>query len=376
MTIDVRTLGKRVAEARGRAGLTQAELAAAAEMDRSVLAKIETGQRRVTALELSKLATAMDSRVAWILEDPPPSIVSHRNTQEPGTPSPAIDRMIERIARNTEFVAEIDDRFVLVDPPRQYEMPTSNAEAEKLAVVARSELDIPPDGPCKRLADKVVTLGLLPFSLDLGVDTADAATVLLRPGGIAVINGANKVGRRRLALAHELGHYLVADEYTVDWRVAENQDSERRENLFDRFARAFLLPEVSLRADWEKFTLADDVRTAAVRIASCYHVDMSTLARRLVELGIATNSDAATIRSVRTTRADIVDFDLVVSDELEPPVLPREYERAVLRQYRSELLSAARAVDLLLNTWTEEALPELPMRTENDMWELISRWPN
>ncbi|MFD1045960.1 ImmA/IrrE family metallo-endopeptidase [Kibdelosporangium lantanae] len=303
-------------------------------------------------------------------------LVSHRNTQEPGTPSPAIDRMIERIARNTEFVAEIDDRFVLVDPPRQYEMPTSNAEAEKLAVVARSELDIPPDGPCKRLADKVVTLGLLPFSLDLGVDTADAATVLLRPGGIAVINGANKVGRRRLALAHELGHYLVADEYTVDWRVAENQDSERRENLFDRFARAFLLPEVSLRADWEKFTLADDVRTAAVRIASCYHVDMSTLARRLVELGIATNSDAATIRSVRTTRADIVDFDLVVSDELEPPVLPREYERAVLRQYRSELLSAARAVDLLLNTWTEEALPELPMRTENDMWELISRWPN
>ena len=255
-------------------------------------------------------------------------------------------------------------------------MPTSNAEAEKLAVVARSELDVPPDGPCERLADKVTKLGLLPFSLDLGVDTADAATVLLRHGGIAVINGANKVGRRRLALAHELGHYLVADEYTVDWRVAENQESERRENLFDRFARALLLPRESLVGDWEKFTQENDVRTAAVRIASCYRVDMSTLARRLVEAGIASNSDAANIRSIRTTRVDIVDFDLVVSDELAPPVLPREYERAVLRLYRSEMLSAARTVGLLFDTWPEDALPELPMRTENDMWELISRWPN
>jgi Zn-dependent peptidase ImmA (M78 family) len=250
-------------------------------------------------------------------------------------------------------------------------MPTTNAEAEKLAHDARLMIGAEPAGPCLNLAALLAAWGLLPFSVELGTESADAATILLRSGGVAVVNGTPRVGRRRFALAHELGHYLVADEYTVDWRVAEYQDVDQREHFFDRFARALLLPEPSLRSDWDNYTDGDDMRTAAVRIASAYRVDMATLARRLLELGIVGGAEASHIRSVRTTRADIVELNLVVCDELRPPSLPREYERAVLRLYRSESISAARALDLLLDSWTEDMLPELPRRSENEIWQYL-----
>lgn len=252
-------------------------------------------------------------------------------------------------------------------------MPGTAAQAEALTATARDLIGLSDHNPCTNLAAKVADLGLLVFSLDLGVESADAATILLRNGGIALINGGLRVGRRRLALAHELGHYLVADDYTVDWRVAEYQDTEHRESILDQFARALLLPENGLRAAWTecRFGNDGDIRTAVVRIASSYRVDMATLARRLLELDMVSPTEASLIRSVRTTRADIVELDLVVGEELTPPTLPHSYERAVLRLFRSESISAARALDLLLDTWTKDMLPELPTRAAKQIWQYI-----
>lgn len=352
--------------------MSQAELAAAVQLDRSVLSKIEAGQRRVSALDLARLSEALDTRIEWFVRDAPPAIVPRRNAQEPGAPSARIDSMAERITREVEFVLGHDSRLRLSSAPVQA-VPQTTAQAETLAATARELIGVDSAGPCTHLDAKVAENGLLVFSLDLGVESADAATVLLRSGGVTIVNGGLRVGRRRLALAHELGHYLVADEYTVDWRVAEHNDSEHRESILDRFARAFLLPEHSLRTSWSTYTSGHDgdLRTAAVRIASTYRVDMATLARRLHELDLVTKAEAARIRSVRTTRADIVELDLVVGEELTPPTLPREYERAVLRLFRSESISAARALDLLLETWSEDMLPDLPARDPDQIWQYV-----
>lgn len=364
-------MGRRIAQARRRGGLTQAELAAAIDVDRSALSKIESGDRRVSALELGRLAHALGERIEWFVSDGPTTVVSRRNALA-GVPSPEIDRLAERVTRSVEFVIEHDARLALpaADPEP---MPGTAAEAERLAAHARALLAQPSGGPLPRLAECAASRGLLVFAVDLGAEGADAATVLLRTGGIAIVNGGRQVGRRRLALAHELGHYLVADEYTVDWRIGEGQDAAAREGLFDRFARALLLPAESLRADWSAYSRgnAGDVRTAAVRIASTYRVDMATLATRLIELRVLGHAEASRIRSVRTTRADIVELGLVVADELEPPALPREYELAVLRLFRGETVSTARALDLLLDTWTTDMLPDLPERSEDEVWRYV-----
>ena len=200
---------------------------------------------------------------------------------------------------------------------------------------------------------------------------ADGASILLARGGVAIVNGSLHVGRRRLTLAHELGHCLFADEYTVDRSVAEHTESDVWEARLDRFARALLLPAAALEQEWSGLRSREDVRTAAVRLASRFRVDMSTLACRLLEIGAVDAAQAGSVRTTRTTKADIVEYDLVTHDELAAPELPRSYEQSVLRLYRSSTVSAARATDLMFDVWTEEDLPELPPLPENAIWGLI-----
>lgn len=372
MVIDAQILGQRVAEARQRAGLTQAEMAAEVRLDRSALAKVELGARRLSALELSRIAAALEERVEWFLHEVPEAIASHRNMTDPGQASPQIDKEIERRAREVEFVAQGDAGLNLVEMAAR-SMPADAEGAESLATEARVLMGISPDGPLRSLERHALKVGVVPFVTELGTDSADAASILLKRGAVAVVNGSLKVGRRRIALAHELGHVLVADDYTVDWRVAAEDSVERREGRLDRFARALLLPAASVESDWRRYAEgADgDLRTAVVRIASEYRVDMATLARRLRELGLVGSGDAAHVRSIRTVRADIVELDLVVGEELLPDQLPREYVAAVLHLYRSELVSQERALELLFGAWAVSDLPVLPPRSAEEIWQYV-----
>ena len=371
MEPDADDLGRRIAAARQESGLTQEELASAAGLDRTGLAKIETGRRGVSALELARVADALDRRIEWFLQEAPPAVVSRRNASAPGSPSPIIDRWAERIAREVEFLEETSGGLDLPASP-DMPVPTSNRSAEELAGQCRHLLDYDTSEPAVDLAGHAVRAGLLAFSLELGDEAADGASILFVRGGIAIINGSRRVGRRRLALAHELGHFFVADEFSVDWRIADEAAGQREARL-DRFARALLLPESALAQAWAEHRDAGrDLRTASVLIGSQFRVDMVTLALRLQETGLVARTEASAIRVARTTRADIVDFNLLIPDELSPPSLPRRYEEAVLRMFRSERLSSERAVEMLLGAWDEADLPDVPPLPEQAIWKFVS----
>ena len=366
-------IGQRIKAAREDAGLTQEELARAVQLDRSALTKVETGGRKVSALELALIAEHLDRRIEWFVDSPPEAVISRRSRREPGTPSPVIDKLTERIAREVEFVMELDEQLALTVTPDALRHPTSRAAVEAAASEARELLGVDAAEPILDLSRQVARAGLLSFSIDLGAEAADGSSMLLRRGGIAVVNGHSHVGRRRLTLAHEFGHYLFADEFSVDWQVAITDPSSSREAKIDHFARALLLPSQGLSEAWAQHQ-ADDrsLREAAAITASEYRVDMSTLARRLIDLRLVSNGDAQQVRNVRTTRADIIDFDLLIHEELDPPELARDYVEAVLRVYRREVISSARALDLLLDTWDEEDLPELETLPEGAIWSFVS----
>lgn len=348
--------------------MTQVMLAAEVQLDRSSLAKIETGTRRVTALELARIAIALDARIEWFLTDPPPSVVSRRSRHRLGEVDSAIELQLDRIARNIEFVIREARDFPLaaIEP---LERPSSRDGAEQAALEARRLMGLDDEQPLLELSREAAAVGLLAFSLD--VDGIDGASMLLERGGVAVVNGQMRVGQRRLTLAHELGHYLMADEFAVDWRVGSFDDPAAWETRMDQFARALLLPRTGLTAQWRELRAAGELRTTVVRLASTFRVDMSTLARRLVDIDLVTEAEAAEIRRVRTTRADIVELELVPRHELEPPELASPYVKAVLQLYRDEIVSADRALDLLLDTWSESDLPPLPPVPKEAIWSLM-----
>ena len=366
MSRESEQLGVRVAAARRDVGLTQEECASRVGIARSALAKIETGIRGVSATELVRLAQALQMRVEWFFEDAPQAVLSRRNAAEPGARSPSVDRFTERIAREVEFLQRLGEIELTASPAMEF--PETPEQAEEAAAEARRRLGYDHEEPATALGAHAAELGLLAFSWELGTSGSDGASVLLERGGIAVVNGSFQTGRRRLTLAHELGHYVFGDEYSTDWRVAE-APAAKREGYIDRFARALLLPAAASRSRWSG---GDDTRVDAVRLASEYRVDMTTLARRLDELKIASPQELAVVRATRTRRSDIVELGLLVADELSPPQLPDAYVKAVLNLYRREEVSAARALDLLLDIWQEDDLPDLPPLPVDAVWSFVS----
>lgn len=369
-------LGERIRAARERAGHSQGDLAAMVGLDRTAVNKIEAGTRKVTAVELSDIATALSVRMATFFADPVPAIVSHRARQGADTTDATIDRTLARLGDDIELVDRLAPGVMELDGlteragATQLSAPESMKAADELARAARRLLDLDDVEPVKELVDAAASIGLLIFSTDLGPDTADAGTVLLRRGGVSVVNSHNRVGRRRLAAAHELGHYLAADDYTIDWKITgHREDTEAR---LDRFARAFLLPTDGITEAWSAAKGDFDLRTRAVLAGSRYRVDMSTLIQRLLDLGLATSSDADELRDVTTTRADIVEHGLVIPADLEGTSQPAPFQRAVLQAVRTERISRERALDLLQGTFSDADLPDPRPRQENEIWDYVS----
>ena len=373
MDLSREELGRRIAAARNGVGLTQKQCADAAGLNRSSLAKVENGNRRTTVLELVRIAETLEMRVEWFVQDAPPSVVSRRNASDPDEPSPAIDRVVERVAREVEFLRGLGGEPTLSASP-VFKMPNTTDEMEHCALKTRKLLGYDPSAPTTGLLERAAEIGVLAFSFPLGTEAADGASALLTAGAVAVVNSSRQFGRRRFTLAHELGRCVFADKYSVDWQVA-GERAEGREARIDRFASALLLPAELLRASWLEASPDKSLRTAAVVTASKFQVDMSTLARRLQELELASNDQAGQVRSARTNRADIIDFGLIPppdSQELDQTVLPRPYQQAVLDAYRKDRVSAARAIDLLFETWDEADLPDPPRLPEDAIWSLVS----
>jgi Zn-dependent peptidase ImmA (M78 family)/transcriptional regulator with XRE-family HTH domain len=377
--IGEQVLGERIREARKRVGMSQEDLGRAVNLERTVINKIEAGVRKVTALELSDIAGAIGVRMSTFFEESVPALVAHRSSQGLDTAESQIDTLLAGFANDVEFVASLGvDELGLnaADAVSRAGIvkPSTNAEAEALAEKARELMGISAEEPIRQLADRVARVGLMAFSRDVGKDTADAGTILLPRGGVSLVNSYMKVGRRRLALAHELGHYLIADTYTIDWRVAEHPDQAvPMESRLDRFSRALLLPATAVTRQWRETVARSGERGAAILLASDFRVDMATLATRLKELRLADSETVASVRKYRTTQADIVEMNLYVPlEELAGTTVPRPFARAVLRLVRDERISRERALDLLQGTFDDVDLPQIRERRPDEIWKFVS----
>ncbi len=377
--LDATVLGERIRDARKRADLTQDDLAQAIGLERTAINKIETGSRKISALELSDVADAVGVRMSTFFEEPVPALVAHRSSQGLDTTDSQIDKLLASLANDIEFITSLGgDELGLEGADALSDAGTmrlsTNADSEKLAVKARELLGISAEQPIQHLTETVSKVGLLTFSRNVGKDTADAGTILLRRGGVSLVNSHMRVGRRRLALAHEFGHYILADAYTIDWRVGDYSDGTvPLESRLDRFARALLLPAPAITQQWQKVDDNSGTRSAAILLASEFRVDMATLATRLSELNLADSDTVSAVRRYRTTKADIIEMNLHVPlEELEQTSIPRNFARSVLRLVRDERISRDRALDLLQGTFDETELPPMRERRPDEIWAFVS----
>lgn len=343
------TIGPRIASAREDLGRTQAELGRQLGLDRTAIAKIESGRRRVSATELIGLATALDRPIDWFVDESPPAVVSRRQDPSAGGRSALLDRRIDRLARDVRFLAT-DGVLPPIDVP-EFDVPETVAEAEEAATLVRDRMQAR-SGPLLDLQRHSEVLGLLAFSLDLGEEGRDGAYVAVDGWGAALINGAVDPGRRRFNLAHELGHHLFADAYAPEVTISPGNETER---LINAFAVHLLLPRSGVEKVWMG---VEDQHLAAVAISVRYRVSWTAVCSQLKNLGLVDEAGRAELVSAPPTGADFVELGERWVSELDPPAVPPEYGRRVLAAYRTGRLTAERTSELLWGTVREEELPD------------------
>jgi Zn-dependent peptidase ImmA (M78 family)/transcriptional regulator with XRE-family HTH domain len=343
-------LGRRVALGRGLAELTQVRLAELVGIDRSALAKIESGTRRVSAPELVRLAAALDRPIDWFFSPSPPAVISRRSDPAVGGRSAQLDSRVERLARDVE--AMIAQGVLPQGTATSLTPPTTVHEAEQRARETRSLLTLALE-PLLELQAAVERLGLYAFSLPLGSSAGDAAYVALETCGVAVINGQTDPGRRRFNLAHELGHHLFGDAYSPDLGLSPRDETEK---LINVFAIHLLLPREAVRQTWSQFP--GDQRLGATALAVRFRVSWSAVCAQLRNLELIDAPQREDLAARPLTNGDFVALGERWAGELDAPSVPPAYGRRVLGAYRGGRLTAARALELLWGTVPEEDLPE------------------
>ena len=352
-------IGSRVALARDRAGFTQQQLGDRLGIHRSAVTRIEQGQRQLDALELAQIADGLGRSVEWFLTEPPAAIASHRDGLSEDADVRRLEDELETAARDVELLVEVGDL-----PLAAAALPsgvTNFDDAERGARDARGLMGVS-DGPLLDLQSMVERLGLLAFSIDLGPSIIDGGYVRVSGAGVALVNGTADPGRRRFTLAHELGHHLLADEYTPDFGLASTRSE--REALINAFAIHFLMPRSAVTRRWEQLADEPDVRRRLIVIAAEYRVSWTAALTQASTLRLITREQFAVLEVSRPTPADYFELGIRFEAELVPVALPPAYSKAVIRSYRRGVIALDRAVELLRGTVTADDLPrphEMPL---------------
>lgn len=354
MTKSWEELGKRVQAARQDLRLTQQELAAELGLDRTVVTKIEAGQRTVDSLELSQLARALRRPIGWFVTDPSPSVVSRR--AERGDAVRREDIQLESLALDVEQLIEMG----MLDPPDHAPVSIESIDkAEAAAASVRVSAKLSADEPVWDIVAVVERLGLYAFVLNLDHDVAQHAEgsyVALRRGGVALIAAGSDSGRRRFTIAHELGHHILADEYAPEWVVGADGATEA-EKVINAFAIHFLLPRRATERRWAEYKGAADPRSAAIEIAVEYGMSWSSTCAQLHRHGCLTHQALQDIAPRKPTRLDLIECELQIRNDVNAPLVPPGYAAAVVKALKKGKLGRNRALELLRGTITDRDLP-------------------
>jgi Zn-dependent peptidase ImmA (M78 family) len=174
----------------------------------------------------------------------------------------------------------------------------------------------------------------------------------------AVVNGDMDSGRRRMTLAHELGHWLCGDAYDS----AAGDDSEK---MINSFAIHFLAPRSGVLRVWNANQRSSN-RDRVLAVGATYHLSWSATLTHAKNLGLITQDERRTFGEHEPRRGDYVRLELSWEKEPSSPYLSPGFAAACVESYTTERLTAARAIELLRGTMTRDDLPERPPRSLSD----------
>jgi transcriptional regulator with XRE-family HTH domain len=352
-------IGERVQAARVAAGMSQHDLGASIGLDRTMVAKIESGIRRLDALELARLASALRVPMAHFLDTAPP-VLSRRSVAltddtetEAGRESNALDFALEGWIREIRQLIGLG--LLATQPVLTYPSAVSSADDARLAARwLRERLDLG-DRPVDSLIGACERSGQLVLLTELPGDGASAIDGDL---GAAVVSMRGDPGRRRSTAAHELGHLVLGDEYSSDLGVHASRGD--REAFIDVFAAELLLPLSVFGGNAS--SAVPVTRDRLLQVAASYRTSWSLTLKQATAAGVAVPARWA---QSNPTRAEFLEaLGWTPQPDLESIRVPPTVAHAVMGAWRDRLITRTRAVELMHGQIQDR---DLPPDTEGDL---------
>lgn len=320
-------IGERIRESRLAAGLSQGELARAMHLDRTMIAKIETGRRRIDALELARLSHVLELPLDHFLA-PWPRVFSRpaHSPDDGGRAAHRAPRLETTLFAWLQDVRQVrsSGRLRTAEPLVFPGKVTSAQDARGAAGWIRRQLKLGRD-PIDSLMRVCQDAG----QLVLVTATPGEGASLVEDGvAVAVVSNVADPGLRRATAARQLGRLVLGDEYSAAPEAGA-------------FAAELLLPTATVAAS----LAGSPERAQLIKLAATYRTSWSVAIRQAA----AIDQDLARRwRGAHPTKAELLEaVGRAPQPGLSSTFVPPNYARAVMRLWRDDLITSSRAVELL-----------------------------
>jgi Zn-dependent peptidase ImmA (M78 family) len=275
-----------------------------------MIVKIESGSRRIDAMELIRLSSALQVPVDFLLR-PTPVVLSHRASAVTEDADTEVARESGRL--DLALVAWLHEVQQLVELGVLQPAPLLKAKTV-VALDSLGEL-------CERAGQYVLVTGV----------PGEGASVVDGDIAGAVVSLEGDPGRRRATAAHELGHLVIGDEYSSDLGVHASRSD--REALLDAFAAELLLPSRILTQ--ERGAAEAISRDQLIGLAARCRTSWSLAIRQAAHAGVLSAQARRDWGRSAPTRSEFMEaVGWVPQPDLEAIRVPPRYAHAVMEAWR------------------------------------------
>lgn len=347
--------GDRLKLARKKAGYSLRALSDAmnGRVSAQAIGKYERGEMMPTSRVLGDLADALDCSIEFLMSQSVRELDGVEFRKKSGT------RVRDRNVVEAAVVEHVEpyiavEEILELDSSAWHAPECANTrvhsleEAEQLADQLRADWNLGVD-PIPDMTELLERHGIKVLSLDLPMPVSGLRCDVVRTDSeelipVIVVNRLYNLERRRLTLAHELGHLVMDNGSPCD-----------HEKAAQRFAGAFLVNRGHLIEE------VGNVRhrvayTEIMRLKRRYRVSAAAFLMRLRDIGILDQS-----RVVHAFRTYARTWRTSEPEQMEPEdrrgqfEAPRRFKRLCLRAFSEDLIGVTRATELLNYTRHELA---------------------
>ena len=273
------SLGDKILTLRRSKGLTQEALAAKLGVTQAALSRWEHGLREIDADTLSLIARTLGVTPEFLNYDMQMkggvAVEAHMRRQK--TANVADWKRIESVL-NIERIraAFVFDRISIITKNGLPTLPIEEYTPAEAARTVRGMWQMPM-GEVKNLTQWLESAGVIIIEKNFDTTRVDAMSQWASAHPVVLVNSTFSTDRKRLTLAHELGHLVMHSS-------THEPEAEEQAN---QFAAEFLMPEQHIKGELEKSVSVRNL----MRLKMIYGVSMQALFERAYQLEIVTQTD-------------------------------------------------------------------------------------